>query len=271
MKFSVLMSVYYKEKPEYLKECLDSIITQTLAPDEVLLIKDGPLTRELDCIIDGYKNKYSSLLKILELKENVGLGRALALGVENASNELIARMDTDDICRSDRFEIQMKAFEKNSELDICGSHIIEFDGDINNILSKRNVPIENEEIFKFAKKRNPLNHMTVMYKKESVLKAGNYQDANGFEDYFLWSRMLVRGCKFKNIDDYLVYARTGSDMFKRRGGTKYLKDAINAKKKLREIGLYSYKDYIISCGSHVAVSLMPNSLRQFIYTKLLRK
>ncbi len=271
MNFSVLMSIYKKEKPEYFSLCMKSLFEQSIIPTEIVIVKDGPLTEELDNIIDEYINKYPNILKTVPLEINQGLGKALAIGVENCSHELIARMDTDDICAPDRFEIQLKEFKNNPGLDILGSCIIEFENTPNNVLSKRNVPLEHNDIYNFARKRNPFNHMTVMYKKSKVLEAGNYQPPNGFEDYYLWARMLVNGCKAKNISKPLVYARTGLDMFERRGGYDYLKKSIEAKKLFHKIGLYSLGDLIISSSSHIMVSLMPNKLRSFIYLKLLRK
>ena len=271
MNFSVLMSIYKKEKPEYFYECMKSIFKQSIIPTEIVIVKDGPLTKELDTIINEYISKYPNKFKIVPLETNQGLGKALAIGVENCSYELIARMDTDDICSPDRFDVQLKEFYNDKNLDILGSSIIEFENTPNNILSQRKVPLNNNDIYKFAKKRNPFNHMTVMYKKSKVLSVGNYQPPNGFEDYYLWARMLVNGCKAKNIEKPLVYARTGLDMFERRGGYDYLKKSIEAKKLFYKIGLYSLKDFVISSSSHIIVSLMPNKLRSFIYLKLLRK
>ncbi len=270
MEFSVLMSVYIKEKPEYLKQSLDSMLAQTLMPSQIVLVEDGPLTDELYEVIKEYKLK-TDIIKSVPLKENVGLGKALSIGLNECDYPLVARMDTDDIAFPDRFLKEVKAFREDPELDICGSHALEFDGDITNVISKKNVPVSHEEIYRYAKKRNPFNHPTVMYKKEAVLKAGDYQHALGFEDYFLWARMLVNGAKAKNIDEYLLYFRTGGDMFKRRGGYKYLKNALVIKKRIYKLGLSGFKDYMISSAAHVVVSLMPNKLRSFTYHKFLRK
>ena len=268
MEFSVLMSVYIKEKPEYLRQCLDSMLAQTVSPNQIVLVEDGELTEELYKVIDEYK---TDIFKIVKLKENIGLGNALKEGLDACDYPLIARMDTDDIAFPQRFEKQLEEFKKDPELDICGSHALEFDGEITNITSKKNVPLTNEEIYNYAKKRNPFNHPTVMYKKKAVIDAGNYQDALSFEDYYLWARMLVNGAKGKNIDDYLLYFRTGGDMFKRRGGYEYLKNALAIKWKIHKLGLSSFLDCMISSAVHIAVSLMPNKLRGFVYRKFLRK
>lgn len=175
MEFSVLMSIYYKENPDYLRQCLDSLVSQTVMPTEIVIVKDGPLTDGLESVFSEYVAKNEGLYKFVPLETNHGLGFALAEGVKNCSYELIARMDTDDISRIDRFEIQLKEFESDPDLDICGSHIEEFEDDVTNIVAKRTVPLEDAAIKKYQKKRDGFNHMTVMFKKSAVLKAGNYQ------------------------------------------------------------------------------------------------
>ncbi|ALV21563.1 glycosyltransferase [Carnobacterium antarcticum] len=271
LKFSVLMSVYKKEQPVYLKECLDSLVNQTIQPNELVLIEDGPLTNDLYTVLDEFENQHPGLLNRNPLEENVGLGKALAIGVEYCRYSLIARMDTDDIAVNTRFEKQLREFVKNPKLGIVGSDINEFETDISNIVAKRIVPHSYEDILKTAKRRNPFNHMTVLYRKEEVLRAGNYMVLNGFEDYYLWVRMLKNDTLAKNVPEVLVHARAGRDMFMRRGGYKYLKDSKLARKKIHEVGLNSYMDYFLSTAGQIIVSIMPNQLRAYIYTKLLRK
>ena len=205
--FSVLMSLYIKEKAEYFCECMDSLLSQTIVPNEIVIVLDGPISSEVEQRLLEYEKKNPNLIKRVPLEKNMGLGLALKEGVCHCSNDIIARMDTDDIARRDRFELQLKEFEKNPELDICGSHIIEFEGTIDNKLSERKVPITHEEIAQYQKKRSAFNHMTVMYKKSAVLKAGNYEHCPLMEDDMLWIRMLLSGARCLNIDDYLVYAR----------------------------------------------------------------
>lgn len=269
-KFSVLMSIYKKEQPQYLKECLMSLINQTLRPTEIVLVEDGPLTDQLYEIVDQFEKENSELLQRIPLKENVGLGRALAIGVEACQHPLIARMDTDDIAESSRFEKQISEFENNPKLGLLGSDIDEFENTISDVITKRIVPHSHEEIVKHGKRRNPFNHMTVMYKKIEVIDAGNYQPLNGFEDYYLWIRMLKNGTIAKNLPEVLVFARAGREMFKRRGGYKYLKDSIHARRTIYKVGFNSYADYFISVAGQIFVSIVPNKMRAFIYTKFLR-
>lgn len=262
-KFSVLMSLYYKEKPEYLKECLDSLIKQTVKADEWIIVKDGPLTEELEYVLKEYETKYPGLIKYVVFEKNQGLGLALKAGVLACSNEIIARMDTDDICVKDRFERQLEEFLKNPNLDICGSHIKEFDSNVNNILSERKVSLTNEEIKKYQRRRSSFNHMTVMFKKSAVIKAGNYEHAPLMEDDMLWTRMILSGCRGKNIDDYLVYARTGIAMIERRGGWSYFKKYKKSRQKVYRLGLASYWDYFYTLIVQFIVSLMPKKFRLF--------
>lgn len=268
-KFSVLMSLYAKEKPTNLCECLDSILDQTALPDEIVIVKDGPLTEELENVLKKYVTQNLNLYRFISLPENRGLGLALAAGVPQCRNELIARMDTDDVCRKDRFEIQLKEFGKDPDLDICGSHISEFEDDINHIVAQRKVPLGHAEIKEFQKRRDGFNHVTVMFKKSAVLKAGNYQSCMLMEDTYLWVNMFLAGCKAKNIDDFLVYVRIGKDMFERRGGLSYYKKYKQGRKKVRATGYIGFFDYYYTLLIQLMVALLPNKLRGWIFKKIL--
>lgn len=270
-KFSVLMSLYIKEKTEYFDECMKSMLNQTVLPNEIVIVFDGPISKELNDCVNHYMRLYPNWIKIIKNEKNKGLGLALADGVPKCTYDLIARMDTDDIARSDRFENQLQMFVDNPDLDICGSHIIEFEGDISNVLSKRDVPLTHDEIAKYQKQRSAFNHMTVMYKKSTVLKAGNYEHCPLMEDDILWIRMLLVGAKCANIDDYLVYARTGYAMIERRGGWEYFKKYKQGRKMILDTGYINKWDYCKTIGVQFVVALVPKKVRLFIFTKLLRK
>lgn len=270
-QFSVLMSLYAKEKPEYLVECLKSVMSQTVLPSEIVIVKDGPLTEELEKTLDNFVKVNPSLFVFVPLEKNVGLGLALREGVTHCKNDLIARMDTDDIAREDRFSIQLAEFEKDPDLDICGSHIIEFEGDVVNEVAKRTVPLLDKDIKKYQKRRDGFNHMTVMYKKEAVLKAGNYQSCMLMEDSLLWVNMFMSGAKAMNVDDYLVYARVGKDMFERRGGLAYYRKYKQARKRIRKTGYISFWDYRYTLLVQFFISIMPNKLRGWVFKKFLHK
>ena len=270
-KFSVLMSLYIKEKPEYLKESLESIVTNTIVPNEVVVVLDGLITDELQQVLNEYINKYPLLFNIVPLETNQGLGLALREGVLHCNNELIARMDTDDVCRNDRFEKQLQVFSNNPNIDVCGSHILEFEERIDNIVAKRVVPLENEKIKKYQRRRDGFNHVSVMFKKSSVLKAGNYQSCLLMEDTLLWANMFNSGATGLNIDDYLVYVRIGKDMFERRGGFAYYKKYKEGRKKVYQTRFISWWDYKYTLMIQFLVALMPNKLRGCIFKKMLHK
>lgn len=268
---SVLMSLYIKEKPEYVRACFDSLLNQTVQADEWVIVEDGPLSRAMYDLLKEYQTEHPGLIKRITLKVNGGLGLALRTGVPQCKNELIARMDTDDIARPDRFEKQLNLFEKYPQLDICGSQIDEFEESPNKIVAKRTVPIKHSEIARYQRRRDAFNHMTVMFKKNAVLKAGNYKACPLMEDTYLWVRMIQSGAKCANIDESLVYARIGHDMFERRGGWQYYKKYKAGRKMVYQTGYISAVDYYYTLAVQIAVSIMPNKIRGFVFKKLLHK
>ena len=269
--YSVLMSVYYKENPEWLKISIDSMLNQTILPSEFVLVEDGPLTEELDKVIEKYEKKYKNLFKIVKLKTNQGLGPALKRGVENCTNEYIARMDSDDYSDPKRIEKELLIFHKHPELGMVGTNVAEFIDTTKNIISCVILPETNDEIIKFSKKRNPFRHPSVLFKKSAVLKAGNYREYYLCEDYDMWLRMIRTGCQCYNIQEVLTYMRINKDFYKRRGGWKYLKSINRFKKEQVKVGYFTKAEYIKSIVPHAIVCLIPNFMRDIIYKKLLRK
>lgn len=272
LRFSVLMSVYYKENPSWFKTALDSVINQTLQPNEIVLIEDGKLTDELYKVIEEYKNQYSNLFKIIPLEKNSGLGEALRIGVLNCSNELIARMDTDDIAKNDRFKKQIQFFQEHPNVDLVGSWISEFEDEPDKIISYRQLPIEHQEIYKFGQFRCPVNHMTVMYRKNAVLQAGNYQTFKNIEDYYLWGRMLKQGAVFANIPECLVNVRAGNSMLRRRANlTYFFNSEFPLHTELYRMGFISLKQYLRNISSKFLLRAIPQWAMAIIYRKFLRK
>lgn len=270
-RFSVLLSVYKNEKPEYMRACFESMLKQTIKADEWVVVEDGPLTPELYRLLDEYDESHPGLIVRVPLEKNRGLGLALREGMLHCSYDLIARMDTDDICREDRFEQQLKYMKDNPDIDVCGSHIKEFYDSIMDIRSERRVPLTDAEIKEYQKRRDGVNHVTVMFKKTAVLAAGNYQSCLLMEDTLLWINMILNGAKFGNIDDYLVFVRTGSDMFTRRGGLSYYKKYKSGRKRIYETGYISWWDYKYTLIVQFVVCIIPNGLRRLVFEKLLRR
>ena len=271
-KYSVLMSLYYKEKPEFLKQAIRSMIDQTIKPDEIVIVYDGKLTPELYQTMDEFINKFPELFTIIENKKNIGLGLSLNRGLEVCRNEFIARMDTDDISLLDRCEKQLNLFKKNSNLDICSGYIDEFIGEPGNIVSTRCVPKKNEEIYEYIKKRCPINHVAAMFKKKSVINAGGYLDCFWNEDYYLWIRMYEKEAIFANIDTPLVLVRIGKEMYQRRGGKKYFKSEVFLQNYMLEKKIINYHTYILNIIKRFIVQiLLPSKIRGIVFRKYARR
>ncbi|MCR4854523.1 MAG: glycosyltransferase [Prevotella sp.] len=269
MKFSVLMSVYECEQPAHLKQALDSVFEQTLPPTEVVLVEDGPLTPELLAVIEDEQQLHSSL-NVLSLKENQGLGNALNEGLKQCHHELVARMDTDDVCKKERFARQVGFMEQHPDVDVLGSWVDEFVGDISQVVSTRRPPEHHDEIVRFGRKRNPINHPSVMFRRESVERAGGYQHFYLFEDYYLWARMIQNGARFHNLPEALLFFRMSGNMFQRRGGLSYVRTEIAFQQKLHQTGYIGYGRMLKNISIRTAMRIIPNKMRRFFYLRVLR-
>jgi glycosyltransferase involved in cell wall biosynthesis len=270
MNFTVLLSVYSKENSLFFTESLNSIFTQTVSPTEVILVKDGPLTSELDNVIEEYKIKYS-ILKIVSLEKNIGLGKALNEGLKYCLYEWIARMDSDDICFPDRFEKQLQFISKNNEITVLGSSMNEFSIQPGDIKSSRKLPETHNELVSFARKRNPFNHPTVMFNKKVIEDIGSYQEVPLFEDYHLWLRVIQKGYKVANLPEPLLYFRIGEDIIRRRHGWSYVKKEFLFYKRCAKENLLSTKNAYFAFFTRLPMRLMPKKILSFLYKKYLRK
>lgn len=270
MKFSVSMCVYSGDNAEWLKLAVGSILDQTVTPDEVVLVVDGPVGEELNEVIREYEK--SPLFKIIRLRENMGHGTARRKGLQNCKNEIVAIMDADDISLDHRFEKQLDLFEADKGLDVVGGNIAEFIGSRNNTVGKRIVPQTDREIKEYMKKRCPMNLVTVMFKKSSVEKVGGFIDWYCEEDYYLWVRMALAGMKFANVDDVLVDVRVGEDMYARRGGYRYYRSEKRLQKFMLEKEIISKTTYFSNVFKRFIVQvLLTNKLRAFVFMRFGRK
>lgn len=271
MDYSVLMSVYIEEKPEYFRLSLDSMLAQTIEPNEIVLVKDGQLTEELEKIINQYEKKYPNLFTIIPLEENVGLGLALNEGLKVAKNELVARMDTDDIAFPERCEKQLRQFSNNPTLSIVGSNVDEFSTDPAFSHSSRVVPETHEEIVRFSKKRNPFNHPTVMYKRSDVLKSGGYGNYRRNQDYELFVRMLNEGYQAANINESLLLFRANEANLKRRKSWTKTKNDISIRYDFWKKDFIGLSDLLISTVGFIFVFVAPTWLFEKMSANLLRE
>ncbi len=268
--YSVLMSVYHKEKPEFLKEAMNSIWEQTVSTDDFILVCDGQLTDDLDAVIEEMERAHPEVLHVIRLEKNGGLGNALNEGIKHCKNELVARMDSDDISRPERCEKQLSAFIAKPEISLCSGIVEEFTIDREKVEVKRVVPETQNEILEFAKKRNPFNHPCVMYKKAAVIAAGDYQDFYLLEDYYLWIRMLMKGFQGYNIQEPLLWMRAGSELYKRRSGWRYAKSQQKLLKYMKDNHFINFVQYIYGLALRAGASLLPNWLRAKVYKSCVR-
>lgn len=273
LKFSVCMSVYCNDKSEFVREALDSmLVNQSVKPSEIVLVQDGQVPEDLQQVLFEYERHYPEVMHIIRLEKNGGLGNALKLGVDNAKYDICARMDSDDICLHDRFEKQLVYLGAHPECDIVGGQMTEFIDMPDHIVGRREVPLTNEEIYDYMKSRCALNHVTVMFKKEAVLKAGNYQDWFWNEDYYLLVRMMMTGCVFANIPEVVVNVRSGADQYARRGGKQYFDSEIGIKKLMLNNGMITKTQFAIKYVERFIIQrLLPNNVRGWVFRTFARK
>lgn len=272
INFSVLMSLYYKEKKDFLDSSLVSIwSTQILKPNEIVIVLDGPVDYELQECIATWQNKIVSVLKIVPLQKNIGLGKALNEGLKHCSYEWVFRMDTDDICTPGRFQKQVDFIMSNPDTVLFGGQVLEFDQNPDDSAVIKTVPITHDDIKKFAQKRCPFNHMTVAYKKSVIMELGGYQHHLFMEDYNLWLRVIGAGYTVANLPDVILYARVGNGMHARRKGFEYIKSEKQLLKLKKELKLQSPIHANILFLLRSSFRLLPSSLLGKIYNTFLRK
>lgn len=270
IKFSVLISIYYKEKPEFFRKAFQSIYhNQTLKPSEIVLVQDGPLTNELNSEVDKFKQELGDVLKIIKLEKNIRLGNALRIGIKECSNDYVARMDTDDISDKFRFEKQMKYLLENPDIDVLGTDMYEFQDEVSNIVSLKKSPTSNFK--EYMKLRDPVNHATVIFKKKSVIDSGNYIELLYNEDTYLWARMLAQGYCFQNLSEPLLYVRVSEDSYKRRGGIEFFVVEYRLQKELLRLKITGRKDFFLNLFIKNIFRILPNKLRKFCYVNFLRE
>lgn len=271
MNYSVLMSVYGKDNADYLRTAVESMLNQTIPPEQFVLILDGPVPDRIDSVVRDYLGSRPSLFTLVRLSQNVGLGRALDEGLKACRNELVARMDADDISLPGRCERQLALFAENPGLALCGTHIEEFYDSPENVHTLRRVPTDYESIRAYIRRRQPFNHPTVMFKRSEVIRCGGYGPLKKKQDYDLFSRMLNNGCYALNVDEALLKFRADRDSYRRRKSLPYVKSSIAVGVLNYKRGYCSMADLLyIICGQ-TALYLMPLSLMAAVSDRLLRE
>lgn len=267
--FTVLMSVYAKEKAEFLEASLSSLLTAHDPPTEVVLVEDGPLPQGLLQIIEHYRHQLA--IRSVPLARNVGLPAALNQGLHHAKCELVARFDTDDLCEPDRFSTQLGFLAEHEDIAAVSGWVEEFDSKSGDVLALRAPPLTHAQLIRYAKMRSPMNHPAVMYRKSAVLRVGGYEDDVGFEDYSLWLRLILAGFKLANLPRVLVRMRAGSSQIDRRRGWAYASHERSFVRKFRRAGFFSWADSVAYIALHTPLRFLPRNMLNFLYQRRLRR
>lgn len=268
--YSVLMSVYSKEEPAFFKEPIQSMLNQTQRTDDFVIVCDGPLTEELDDVLRQYQRMYPDIFQIIRLSQNVGIGAAMNAGLQMCKNDLVAKMDADDIAIPSRCELQIERFLENPQLTILGGFIAEFDSDAEHPFSIRSVPESNESIRTFAKRRQPFNNVTVMYRKAAVIAVGGYSNLLRNEDYDLYIRLLANGYYAENLPIILVNARVDEATRRHRASKDTLIGCVQSRWRAFRSGYSSFRDFLFCVAGQFAICISPGIVQEKIYSKYLR-
>lgn len=268
--YSVLMSVYKNDKAEYLDEAIASMFAQSIGPHDYVVVCDGPLTPGLDACLAAWQERLGDSLNVVRLSENHGLGYALNAGLPECECDVVARMDSDDISRPNRCEILL-AKMAGENLDLVGGAIEEFDRVPGDMDAVRMPPLSKKDIDIWLKRRNPFNHMSVLFDRHMVDQAGGYEPFPWMEDYWLWARMIAKGCRCANVADVVVDVRTGEGMYARRSNMAYLRSQMRFFSELRKLGLVSRANQARAVVERTAATLLPTELVKLAYNKLLRQ
>jgi glycosyltransferase involved in cell wall biosynthesis len=264
--FSVLMAVYVKDDPTLFERAVKSILHATLLPKEIIIVRDGPVGHGLAAVLDSIS--VFNQIKIVRLDKNSGLAAALNVGLTHVTTPYVFRADSDDFNLPHRFERQIRVLVEG--YDLVGAAILELDQDFRP-LAKRYTPSSQTDILNFIKWRNPFNHMTVAFRLDSVLRVGGYPEVHLKEDYALWATMLANSARVCNIEEVLVHATAGRDMYKRRGGWRLVLSEIEMQSLMVRLGLHSICGAILRGTLRSLVLLLPAMLRGIIYERFFRK
>lgn len=270
LQVSVVLATYRGDDPDALQDALDSVLCQTHTPSEIVFVENGPIPSTIESVVETYQQRYPDTFSVVQIETNQERGYARRIGIENASHELVAMMDTDDIAVSERFEEQVEYLSDHPEIDAVGGYIAEFTDDPDNPHAIRRVPLTPEELEDKARFRSPINQMTVMARRKAILEAGNYRRVDPMEDYDLWARMLVNGSKLANIPQVLAKVRGGEEMYARRGGWKNAREEVRLQRQFLESGFVNLPVALMNLSIRVPIRLLPNRLRGIIYSRILR-
>jgi glycosyltransferase involved in cell wall biosynthesis len=265
--FSLLVPVYDGDRPDYLRRALRSAVDdQTVRPDQVVIVRDGPVRDELARCLDELQASIPVPVTFVPLPHNGGLGPALDQGLAASWFDVIARMDADDVAMPHRFEVELPLIQ---DADIVGAGLLEFVTDTDDIVGQRVPPTDPGQIQRYARMHDPFNHPTVVYRRHAVLAAGGYGDLPLMEDYALFARMLGNGARAVNVAEPLIFYRVGAEAFKRRGGTGLLRSELRLQREFRQHGFTTSAQYLRNVVVRGGYRLIPWWCRRAVYRPII--
>lgn len=270
-EFSVVLPVYRDDEPRHLDTAIESLASQTVSPTEAVVVEDGPLTEGLSETLDTWSEAFPGVFRRCRHESNRGLSVALRTGVEAATHDLVARMDSDDVSVPERFETQLEYLLDYPETDVVGGYIAEFSSDPSDIDALRTVPLEHDTIRRHARFRSPMNHGSIMFRRDPVLNVGNYRPVDRMEDYGLWVRLLLDGATFANIPEVLLKVRAGSELYGRRGGWEYAREEMRIQTDFYRWGFTTLPVFLFNVLCRTTLRLVPNRIRRLAYQLLARE
>ncbi len=259
------MAVYVKDYPKHFADALDSLKPFNQRLDKILIIADGPLTKELYQVI----NQRQSCLKIklIRLPSQQGFGSALNIGVKNIKSDFLLRMDSDDLSRPERLDILLECLRENPNCDVIGSYIAEFDENTSKYDRIRKVPLTHDEIVKKTKLWNAMNHVSCLIRTKAINEVNGYEGGKNFsEDWWLWARMIKNGATFINVKKILVDVRIGNGFLERRGGYNKFKQDVKLAKLMHEIKFIKWYHFTFIFLSRLYQRFSPKIILNFTYS-----
>ena len=264
--FTVLMAVYAGDRGAWVEQALVSVMNQTLVPQQVLVVEDGPIPPDVRASLDAFPT-----LQRVALPANVGLSGALQVGLGHCRNELVARVDSDDVNELSRFALQVAEMTARPNLSVLSGYVAEFDEDDAAPYAVRTVPVGVAEVARAAKWRSPVNHPAVMMRRTHVDAVGGYSGFEGLEDYFLWGKLLAAGRQIDNLPEVLVRMRAGAAQGRRRGGWRYAQTEFGLLRAFVGIGFLSWPQAVVAMVVRLPLRLVPDRVRTFVYRSVLRR
>ncbi|EYT51960.1 MULTISPECIES: glycosyltransferase [Kocuria] len=264
LEFSVLMPVYRADTAERVRRAAESAtVEQRRRPAELVVVRDGPVPAALEAELDRLVRELPVPVVRVDLERNEGLTAALTAGLDRCRHDVVARADADDVSYPRRFAVQLPVIEAGA--DLVGSSMHEIGDDERTPIALRRAPVGERDILSVSRRRNPVSHPTVVFRRSAVRAAGGYEHVPLAEDYWLWVRMLRAGADVRNVAEPLVGYRVSAGSYERRGGWRVLRAELALQARLRGIGHVGFLQWVRNVVVRGGYRFVPTRLRELAY------